>query len=140
MDDIRFKFDYRLCFMNSQQQFTIGNRPLQLQTCQLDSLQLSFSCYCCEDRYFTSLPYVCRITVGTQDHIACSTAHIAGSFSIVWKLSISTGTLQLITATPYNSTMTLTNSACMYSSRKVRQSRLSQSSVMCPPYMISPNR
>ena len=29
---------------------------------------------------------------------------------------------------------------CMYSSRYVLQSRLSQSSVMCPPYMISPNR
>lgn len=28
----------------------------------------------------------------------------------------------------------------MYSSRYVLQSRLSQSSVMCPPYMISPNR
>lgn len=28
----------------------------------------------------------------------------------------------------------------MYSSRYVLQRRLSQSSVMCPPYMISPNR
>ena len=29
---------------------------------------------------------------------------------------------------------------CMYSSRYVLQRRLSQSSVMCPPYIISPNR
>lgn len=36
--------------------------------------------------------------------------------------------------------LTQTWLGCMYSSRYVLQSRLSQSSVMCPPYMISPNR
>ena len=39
----------------------------------------------------------------------------------------------------YN-TVLLTSSGFMYSSRYVLQSLRSQSSVMCPPYIISPNR